>query len=85
MLFPFLEATSWIVSSHDGLVSLGKKTLASVAGRRWRQRCAWLLLRWGWWTLGQRPWMVDVRRGNDLGIHGGQLLHEAEQLLACLG
>jgi hypothetical protein len=37
------------------------------------------------WTSGQRPRMVDVRRGDGLGIHGWHMLHEAEQLLAWLG
>jgi hypothetical protein len=51
---------------------LGESVLAVV----------WLLLRLGRWTSGQRLRMVDVRRGGGLGIHGEQMLHEAEQLLA---
>jgi hypothetical protein len=47
--------------------------------------CVRLLLRRGQWTLGQGPRMVVVRRGGGFGIHGGQLLHEAEQLLVWLG
>jgi hypothetical protein len=41
-----------------------------------------LLLHWGRLTSGQRPRMVDVRRGGGIEFCGGQMLHEAEQLLA---
>jgi hypothetical protein len=39
--------------------------------------CLWLVRRWGQWTPGQQPRMVDVHWGGGLEIHGGQMLHEA--------
>jgi hypothetical protein len=73
----------------------------SRSGRRRRQRriplvgvvlesqlwgmCVWLLFRWGQWTSGQRPRMVDVRRGGGLGIHGGKCFMRRSSCLLGLG
>jgi hypothetical protein len=38
----------------------------------------------GRWTLGQRPRIVDVRRGGGLGIHDWYLLHGVKWLLIWL-
>jgi hypothetical protein len=101
MSLSFLEALSWIFSSDDGLVSPGENssfgqpewvTTASTShpscGRRLGESALAVVCGfscWGHWTSGQRPRMVVVRRGGGLGSHGGQMLHEAKQLLAWLG
>jgi hypothetical protein len=71
----------WATTMSSSFPSCGRRLGESVCGCFMAR-----LLRQGWWKSGQRRrelWIVH--RGGGLGIHGGQMLHEAEHLLAWLG